>query len=180
MKRSLALLVAVLIVPPITAYAASVTSRSFVVRNTPAEPDPSDLFALLSTEPPAPAAPTSTDEEEQEESVDEQAGEIEPEGVDEDHGEEMRGQGEADEVEPEEVEEQDENSEQPIPPAFTDVVETDGQPATPIFTTPVSLGKGEQGEQGEQGEFVGEVEAQDGHVDDHSWEEGQGEPQEMK
>lgn len=175
MKRSLALLVAVLIVPPITAYAASVTSRSFVVRNTPAEPEPLDLFAQLSTEPPAPAAPpdsteppafVSTEEVVMDEQ-DEQAGEIEPEGVDEDNGEEMRGQGEADEVEPEEMEEQDENSEQPIPPAFTDEVETEGQPATPIFTTPVSPDEVEM----DEGEFVGEVEKQDGPVDDHSEED---------
>ena len=74
-----------------------------------------------------------------------------------------------------ETEEQDEHSEQPIPPAFTDEVETEGQPATPIFTTPVSP---DEGETEEQGEFVGEVEGQP--VDDHSWEEVDESGEEMK
>lgn len=38
MKKILALFVVLLIIPPFTAYAASITSRSFVVRNTPAAP----------------------------------------------------------------------------------------------------------------------------------------------
>lgn len=94
---------------------------------------------------PASTTPAFTDEVEQEEPV-----------MD-DHGGE-----ETDEVET------GEHSEQPIPPAFTDVVETDGQPAITIFTTPVSPDEGEQGEQ-DEGEFVGEVEGQP--VDEHSGEE---------
>lgn len=121
-----------LIVPPVTALAASVTSKSFVVRNTPVEPDPFDL--ALST--PDLFAPASTEENEQKE---------------------LEEQGEAVEVEQEEQgepedEEHSEPGEQPIPPAFTVELET-GQPATPIFTTPVSPDEGEQVE----GEFV------DGH-----------------
>lgn len=52
MKRSLAFLVVILFIPPLTAYAASVTSRSFVVRNwkaTPAFTTP-DTITPLSTE----------------------------------------------------------------------------------------------------------------------------------
>lgn len=59
MKRSLAFLVVVLFIPPLTAYAVSVTSKSFVVRNWKAqipssddEEDPADTFI-----PPDPAAP---------------------------------------------------------------------------------------------------------------------------
>ncbi len=95
-----------------------------------------------------------------------------------------------DEVEQEEPEEQgeaveqddhSEPGEQPIPPAFTDELETDGQPAIPIFTSSTDeVEEDGQGEADEQGEFVGEVERQDGPVDEHRGEEGQGEPQEMK
>lgn len=147
MKRIVVLLMLLLIVPPVTALAASVTSKSFVVRNTPVEPDPFDL--ALST--PDLFAPASTEENGQK-VLEEQGEAVEVEQVEQ--------------IEPEEQEEQDDHSEQPIPPAFTDAVETDGQPATPIFTTPVSTDEVEM----DEGEFVGEVEGQDGPVDDHSGE----------
>lgn len=52
MKKKIALLVLALALPPLTAYAASVTSRSFVIRNwkaTPASTTP-DTITPLSTE----------------------------------------------------------------------------------------------------------------------------------
>ena len=114
MKRSLALLVVILFIPPITAYAASCTSRSFVVRNwkaTPASTTP-DTITPLSTEeietgelegeeptippdddqtiPPASTTPpTSTDEVEQ--------GEQSEQGDEEELEDLTRGQIEPDE-----------------------------------------------------------------------------------
>lgn len=161
MKRIVVLLMLLLIVPPVTALAASVTSKSFVVRNwmatlptTPASTDEVDEFETDGVETEASVADTFIPPE-----LGSTPASTTPAFTDEvEQGEQGK---------PGEVEQDDhsEPGEQPIPPAFTDVVETEGQPATPIFTTPVSPDEGEQGKQDEQGEFVGEAEE-----DEHSEE----------
>ena len=163
MKKIVAFLVVVLFIPPLTAYAASVTSKSFVVRNwkaTPASTTP-DTITPLSTEEietgeleeeptippvdgqnaPAPNTPDFTDEAEPGEQS-EQGDEEEPEDF-------TRGQIETDE---------DIGA---VPPAFT----------TPAFTDEVEMGgeiEPEEHSEQSEGEPVGE---EQGEME---------EPQEMK
>ncbi len=67
MKRSLALLVVVLFIPPLTAYAATTTSRHFVVRNWKAIlPADENIPPELGSTPDL-FAPASTEENEQKE-----------------------------------------------------------------------------------------------------------------
>ena len=117
MKRIVVLLMLLLIVPPMTALAASVTSKSFVVRNwmatlptTPASTDEVDEFETDGVETevsvadtfippelgstPASTTPAFTDEVEQEEP--EEQGEMEEQG---EFVGEVEGQGETDEPE---------------------------------------------------------------------------------
>lgn len=135
MKKILAFLLMLLVIPPITAYAASCTSRHFVVRNTPAVP----------TTPPS-TTPASTGEVEMRE-------EIGPEGE-----EQEAPEGEDQAIPPE-------STTPPIFTGEVETPTTPPVFAIPTFTTPVSTDEVETEEQGnevEQGETeIEEQEKQD-------------------